>query len=165
MAGLINGSLIVETVFSWPGLGKVLTGSVSRRDFPILQFGVIAYSFAVVGVNLVVDLLYAAVDLGVRVNRERRRRISVAGALDSRFLAPARLAAHAAAPSGVHRRVRSSSRLAATFRRVDPARPRGDGHPEQAPSALFLEGYDGEHLLGTDQLAATRWRARRMASA
>jgi len=67
VAGLINGSLIVETVFSWPGLGKVLTGSVSRRDFPILQFGVIAYSFAVVGVNLVVDLLYAVADPRVRV--------------------------------------------------------------------------------------------------
>lgn len=67
VAGLINGSLIVETVFSWPGLGKVLTGSVSRRDFPILQFGVIAYSFAVVGVNLLVDLLYAVADPRVRV--------------------------------------------------------------------------------------------------
>lgn len=67
VAGLINGSLIVETVFSWPGLGKILTGSVSRRDFPILQFGVIAYSFAVVGVNLAVDLLYAVADPRVRV--------------------------------------------------------------------------------------------------
>lgn len=67
VAGLINGSLIVETVFSWPGLGKILTGSVTRRDFPILQFGVIAYSIAVVGVNLLVDLLYAVADPRVRV--------------------------------------------------------------------------------------------------
>jgi ABC-type dipeptide/oligopeptide/nickel transport system permease component len=67
VAGLINGSLIVETVFSWPGVGKVLTGSVSRRDFPILQFGVIAYALIVVGVNLVVDLLYAVADPRVRV--------------------------------------------------------------------------------------------------
>ena len=44
VAGLVNGSLIVETVFSWPGVGKVLTGSVSRRDFPILQFGVVSYA-------------------------------------------------------------------------------------------------------------------------
>ena len=67
VAGLVNGSLIVETVFSWPGVGKVLTGSVSRRDFPILQFGVIAYALIVVGVNLVVDLLYALADPRVRV--------------------------------------------------------------------------------------------------
>jgi peptide/nickel transport system permease protein len=67
VSGLINGSLIVETVFSWPGLGQILTGSVSLRDFPILQFGVIAYSLAVVGVNLCVDLLYAVADPRVRV--------------------------------------------------------------------------------------------------
>lgn len=67
IAGLINGSLIVETVFSWPGLGKVLTGSVSRRDFPVLQFGVIAYSAAVVFINLGVDFLYSVADPRVRV--------------------------------------------------------------------------------------------------
>jgi len=67
VAGLVNGSLIVETVFSWPGVGKVLTGSVSRRDFPILQFGVIAYACVVVGVNLLVDVLYAVADPRVRV--------------------------------------------------------------------------------------------------
>ncbi|MBM3342114.1 MAG: ABC transporter permease [Betaproteobacteria bacterium] len=67
VAGLINGSLIVETVFSWPGLGKVLTGSVSRRDFPVLQFGVIAYAIAVVSINCLVDVLYAVADPRVRV--------------------------------------------------------------------------------------------------
>jgi ABC-type dipeptide/oligopeptide/nickel transport system permease component len=67
VAGLINGSLIVETVFSWPGLGKVLTGSVSRRDFPILQFGVVAYAIAVVAINFMVDMLYAVADPRVRV--------------------------------------------------------------------------------------------------
>ncbi len=67
VAGLINGSLIVETVFSWPGLGKVLTGSVSRRDFPVLQFGVIAYAMAVVAINFLVDALYAVADPRVRV--------------------------------------------------------------------------------------------------
>ncbi len=67
VAGLINGSLIVETVFSWPGLGKVLTGSVSRRDFPVLQFGVIAYAAVVVVINFVVDLLYSLADPRVRV--------------------------------------------------------------------------------------------------
>jgi peptide/nickel transport system permease protein len=67
ISGLVNGSLIVETVFSWPGLGKVLTGSVSRRDFPVLQFGVVAYACVVVAINLTVDVLYAAADPRVRV--------------------------------------------------------------------------------------------------
>jgi len=67
IAGLINGSLIIETVFSWPGLGKVLTGSVTRRDFPVLQFGVVAYAAAVVAINFAVDLLYAVTDPRVRV--------------------------------------------------------------------------------------------------
>jgi peptide/nickel transport system permease protein len=67
IAGLINGSLIVETVFSWPGLGTVLTGSVTRRDFPVLQFGVIAYAVAVVLINCIVDFLYAIADPRVRV--------------------------------------------------------------------------------------------------
>jgi ABC-type dipeptide/oligopeptide/nickel transport system permease component len=67
IAGLINGSLIIETVFSWPGLGKVLTGSVTRRDFPVLQFGVIVYAVAVVAINITVDLLYAVADPRVRV--------------------------------------------------------------------------------------------------
>ena len=67
ISGLVNGSLIVETVFSWPGLGKVLTGSVSRRDFPVLQFGVIVYACVVVAINLAVDVLYAAADPRVRV--------------------------------------------------------------------------------------------------
>jgi peptide/nickel transport system permease protein len=67
VAGLINGSLIVETVFSWPGLGTVLTGSVSRRDFPVLQFGVIVYAIAVVAINVLVDVCYAVADPRVRV--------------------------------------------------------------------------------------------------
>jgi len=67
VSGLVNGSLIVETVFSWPGLGKVLTGSVSRRDFPVLQFGVVAYACVVVAITLMVDVLYAAADPRVRV--------------------------------------------------------------------------------------------------
>jgi peptide/nickel transport system permease protein len=67
VAGLINGSLIIETVFAWPGLGTVLTGSVSRRDYPVLQFGVVIYAFAVVIINLTVDMLYAVADPRIRV--------------------------------------------------------------------------------------------------
>lgn len=69
IAGLLNGSIFVEAVYSLPGVGRVLVGAVERRDFPLLQFGVIAYAVVVVVVNLVVDLLYVAADPRVRLER------------------------------------------------------------------------------------------------
>lgn len=67
IAGLLNGSIFVETVFSLPGVGRVLVGAVKARDFPVLQFGVIAYAAIVVVVNLIVDLLYVVADPRVRL--------------------------------------------------------------------------------------------------
>ena len=67
IAGLLNGSIFVEAVFSLPGVGRVLVGSVENRDFPVLQFGVIAYAAIVVAVNLAIDLLYVAADPRVRL--------------------------------------------------------------------------------------------------
>jgi peptide/nickel transport system permease protein len=63
---LINGSLIVETVFAFQGIGELFIGSVQDRDFPVLQFGVIWYAAAVVATNLLVDLLYVAIDPRIR---------------------------------------------------------------------------------------------------
>jgi peptide/nickel transport system permease protein len=67
VAGLANGSVFVEAVFSLPGVGRVLINSVENRDFPVLQFGVIAYAGIVVCINLVIDLLYTVVDPRIRV--------------------------------------------------------------------------------------------------
>lgn len=64
--GLISGSLIVETVFSFQGIGQVFIGSVQLRDYPVLQFGVIAFALTVVTINFLVDALYAVVDPRVR---------------------------------------------------------------------------------------------------
>ncbi len=66
IAGLINGSIIVETVFAWPGIGELLVGSVMAKDFPALQFGVIAFAAVVVVVNLAVDVLYVVIDPRIR---------------------------------------------------------------------------------------------------
>jgi peptide/nickel transport system permease protein len=63
---LIAGSLIVETVFAWPGIGELLVGSVIDRDYPVLQFGVICFASVVVFVNLSVDILYAVIDPRIR---------------------------------------------------------------------------------------------------
>ena len=67
IAGLVNGSIFVEAVFSLPGVGRILIGAVEDRDFAVLQFGVIAYAGLVVVINLVVDLLYVAVDPRIRL--------------------------------------------------------------------------------------------------
>lgn len=69
IAGLLNGSIFIEAVFSLPGVGRILVGAVEDRDFPVLQFGVIAYAAIVVVVNLVIDLLYVLADPRVRLEQ------------------------------------------------------------------------------------------------
>jgi peptide/nickel transport system permease protein len=68
VAGLINGSLIVETVFSVHGVGDLFIGSVQDRDYPVLQFGVLWYAAVVVAVNLAVDFLYVLIDPRIRTS-------------------------------------------------------------------------------------------------
>lgn len=67
MTTLVSGAVVVETVFSWHGVGDLLVGATLRRDYPLLQFGVLAVSAAVVVINLLIDLLYGAVDPRVRL--------------------------------------------------------------------------------------------------
>ncbi len=69
IAGLLNGSIFVEAVFSLPGVGRVLIDAVQGRDYPVLQFGVIAYAAIVVVVNLLVDLAYVVADPRVRLEK------------------------------------------------------------------------------------------------
>ncbi|MEM8703951.1 MAG: ABC transporter permease [Pseudomonadota bacterium] len=67
IAGLLNGTIFVEAVFSLPGVGRVLVDAVEGRDFPVLQFGLIAYAGIVVLVNLLIDFCYIAADPRIRV--------------------------------------------------------------------------------------------------
>lgn len=67
VAGLVNGSIFVETVFSLPGVGRVLVNAVLDRNYPVLQFGVIAYAAIIVVITLIVDLLYTVADPRVRL--------------------------------------------------------------------------------------------------
>ncbi|WP_434055116.1 MAG: ABC transporter permease [Roseibium sp.] len=67
IAGLLNGTIFVEAVFSLPGVGRVLVDAVEGRDFPVLQFGLIAYAGIVVMVNLLIDFCYIAADPRIRV--------------------------------------------------------------------------------------------------
>ncbi|MCD4524517.1 ABC transporter permease [Nocardioides sp. cx-173] len=62
LSGLIAGTVLVETVMAWPGLGPTLTGSIINKDFPLAQGIVLVYGTLVLLVNLVVDLALAALD-------------------------------------------------------------------------------------------------------
>ena len=55
---LLGGAVVTETVFSWPGVGRLIVQSVSQRDFPVIIAGVFLLSLIFVVINLVVDLLY-----------------------------------------------------------------------------------------------------------
>lgn len=64
---LLGGTVVAETVFSWPGVGRLLIQSVSQRDFPVIIACVVLMATIFVLVNLLVDLVYALVDPRVRM--------------------------------------------------------------------------------------------------
>lgn len=63
---LIGGSLVVESVFAWPGLGRLMLDSIQQRDYPMIQGIVLVYAVLMLAVNLLVDVLYALIDPRVR---------------------------------------------------------------------------------------------------
>jgi peptide/nickel transport system permease protein len=64
---LLGGAVVTETVFSWPGVGRLIVQSVSQRDYPVILAGVFLISVIFVGINLLVDLLYGLLDPRVRL--------------------------------------------------------------------------------------------------
>jgi glutathione transport system permease protein len=64
---LLGGSIVIETVFSWPGLGRLLVDSVSFRDYPVIQAEIMLFSTEFVLINLAVDLLYAVANPEIRL--------------------------------------------------------------------------------------------------
>ena len=59
---IITGSMVIETVFSWPGIGMTLVDAVMNRDFPLIQFSVVFISAIVIVTNYVLDILYMVAD-------------------------------------------------------------------------------------------------------
>jgi peptide/nickel transport system permease protein len=59
---IFSGSVIIETVFSWPGMGRLLVNSVLQRDYPIVQGLVLVYAVIVIASNLLVDVMYGYFD-------------------------------------------------------------------------------------------------------
>jgi peptide/nickel transport system permease protein len=66
VAWLLGGSVVVEEVFAWPGMGRLILNSVLVRDLTVVQAGVLLFALVVMVTNLLVDLLYAVLDPRIR---------------------------------------------------------------------------------------------------
>ncbi|MGH7338362.1 MAG: ABC transporter permease, partial [Myxococcota bacterium] len=64
---LLTGAILTETIFGWPGLGRLLIQSIRLRDFPLVQGSVLLIAITYVVVNLLTDLVYAWLDPRIRV--------------------------------------------------------------------------------------------------
>jgi dipeptide transport system permease protein len=63
---LMAGAILTETIFSWPGIGKWMVDSVFRRDYAVIQGGLLLIAAIIMVVNLVVDLLYGLINPRIR---------------------------------------------------------------------------------------------------
>ena len=63
---LLGGSIVVEKVFNWPGMGRLLIDAVEMRDYPVIQAEVLLFSLEFILINLVVDVLYAVINPTIR---------------------------------------------------------------------------------------------------
>jgi peptide/nickel transport system permease protein len=66
---LLSGSIIVETVFAWPGSGSLLISAIQSRDYPLITGTVIIYTLAFVAINFMIDILYGVVDPRIRFEK------------------------------------------------------------------------------------------------
>ena len=68
---LLGGTLLTETIFSWPGIGSLAVQAITNRDYPLVQTAVLITAFMFVIVNLIVDLLYAVIDPRIDVTNAK----------------------------------------------------------------------------------------------
>ncbi|WP_431101098.1 ABC transporter permease subunit [Roseateles noduli] len=66
VGSLLAGAVLTETIFSWPGIGKWLIDAIARRDYPVVQAGILISACTFIAVNLLVDLLYGVVNPRIR---------------------------------------------------------------------------------------------------
>jgi peptide/nickel transport system permease protein len=65
-AGLLNGAVVVETIFGFPGVGKLMIDSILQRDFAVIMAAIMVTAFAIFLMNLLIDILYAVLDPRIR---------------------------------------------------------------------------------------------------
>ncbi len=66
MGTLLSGAILTETIFAWPGIGKWLIDAIGRRDYPVVQGGLLMIACIIILVNLLVDLMYGVINPRVR---------------------------------------------------------------------------------------------------
>jgi peptide/nickel transport system permease protein len=66
VAWLLGGAVVVEQVFAWPGVGRLMVSSVQLRDLSVVQAGVLVFALIVMATNLLVDVLYAYINPRIR---------------------------------------------------------------------------------------------------
>jgi peptide/nickel transport system permease protein len=64
---LLSGVVVVETIFSWPGVGRLVFNAINHRDIPLVQAAVVVLALVFIGLNLLVDLVYARLDPRIRL--------------------------------------------------------------------------------------------------
>ncbi len=65
---LLSGVVVAETVFSWPGVGRLVFNAITQRDIPVVQAAVVFFAFMFIGLNLLVDIIYTRLDPRVRLH-------------------------------------------------------------------------------------------------
>jgi peptide/nickel transport system permease protein len=68
MGLLLGGAILTETIFSWPGIGRYIYEAIGYRDYPVIQSGILVVATIFIVINLIVDLLYAAIDPRIKYN-------------------------------------------------------------------------------------------------
>jgi peptide/nickel transport system permease protein len=66
LASLLSGALLVEVIFAWPGLGRLLQRAIDTRDYSVLQGLIIVLALLYAGMNLIIDLTYPLIDPRIR---------------------------------------------------------------------------------------------------
>lgn len=65
---LLSGVVVTETVFSWPGVGRLVFNAINQRDIPVVQAAVVMFSLLFVLLNLIVDVVYTRLDPRIRLS-------------------------------------------------------------------------------------------------
>ena len=65
--GLMAGAVLTETIFAWPGIGRLVVEAINNKDFPLVQGTIMTFALVYALVNLIVDVLYAFLDPRLRV--------------------------------------------------------------------------------------------------
>ena len=66
---MVNAAVVIEVIFAWPGIGRLLYEGIFQRDFPLVQGVVVMIGIMFIVVNLIVDILYAYIDPRIRLTR------------------------------------------------------------------------------------------------